>query len=222
MSTGMKTVANHYDIIMCVIFFCSFYVPSPSIMVKAQKPGSTKLRETLLFYSSRSHIGVTSSCGCKEILQLQAHDSVVTESQGWFNVLKRSMFSLKVTSNPELLSRLAKQCLDPVTYHKWSLTQSLPALHAAPSEKHLWTLFDKLIAKWAISWRGFQIASRKPSEAAQEKTLTDAKQRLHREKETWLPMLQGGWGAQCGKGGREGAVNHGLQENPPCLKEAVD
>lgn len=59
MSTGMKTVANHYDIIMCVIFFCSFYVPSPSIMVKAQKPGSTKLRETLLFYSSRSHIGVT-------------------------------------------------------------------------------------------------------------------------------------------------------------------
>lgn len=59
MSTGMKTVANHYDIIMCVIFFCSFYVPSPSIRLKAQKPGSTKLRETLPFYSSRSHIGVT-------------------------------------------------------------------------------------------------------------------------------------------------------------------
>lgn len=200
MSTGIKTVANHYDIITCVTFFCSFYVPSSRVMAKAQKSRIIELKETLLLHSSRRCDSF--SCGYKELLKLQAHDSEAMESQGWFNVLKtkRSLFSLWVTSNPQLLSSLARQCLDPVTYHKWSLTQSLPALYAAPSEKHLRTLFDKLIAKWAISWRGFQIASRKPSEAAEEKCLQMQSSNYKGRKNPCYQCSREGEGTSVGKG----------------------
>lgn len=139
-----------------------------------------------------------------------------------FDVLKikGSVGSLGLTSNPQLLSGLGRQGLDLVTSHKWSLTQPLPALHAPPSEKHLWTLFDKLIAKWAISWRAFRIASRKP-EWQQKKNAYTCKA-VTREGERILESgLMGGGGGQCGKAGGEVAINHVPHQNPPSRKEAV-
>lgn len=147
---------------------CAFYVPGPRALIKAPKLGSSVKRDTALNCTYTSY-----QCGSSsvELIKLPAQVSIEMESQDSLNVwkIKLNLSSLGVDQQPQPLSHVVRQCLDPVTYHKWSLTQSLPALHAAPSEKHLWTLFDKLIAKWAISWRGFWIASRKP-EWLQEET----------------------------------------------------
>lgn len=164
MSTGIKIVSSHYDIIRCIIFLCSFYVPSPRIWSKFNtRKHRLKRNTTFTFPLSVIRLWLFPH-GYNKLLKLQARGSTAVKSQGYFNILKtkRNMSSLGLTSRPQLLSRLVKRCLAPVSCLKQSLTQSLPALHAAPSEKHLWTLFDKLIAKWAISWRGFRIASRKP------------------------------------------------------------
>lgn len=133
--------------------------------------------------------------GYEELLKLQSRDSTAMKSQGCFYILKikRNVSSLRLASNPQLLGCLVKRCLDPVSCHKWSLTQSLPALHAAPSEKHLWTLFDKLIAKWAISWRGFRIASRKPG-WLQKKNAYRCKAAARKGERTLVSVLLGGGG----------------------------
>ena len=49
MSTGMKTVANHYDIIMCVIFFLRFLCSQPQHYGQSSKTRKHQFKRDIAF-----------------------------------------------------------------------------------------------------------------------------------------------------------------------------
>lgn len=148
------------------------------------------------------------------------------ESRGSFNVwkIKRSLSSLGLTSNPNLWAAWWGSALiqSPITSdHSLSHYLHCVLLHQKNICEHYltnWSLNEPL-AEGAF---GLPLGSQS---GCRRKTLTDAKQRLERERELSVSSL-GGWRGQCGKGGGSGGnkprpARKSTFSKGSCLLEAV-